>query len=30
VIDWKRHAITGVPVTLATLGVVWAWMRFVV
>ncbi|MDP3252905.1 MAG: anion transporter [Hydrogenophaga sp.] len=28
VIDWKRHAITGIPVTLMTLGVVWAWMRF--
>jgi Na+/H+ antiporter NhaD/arsenite permease-like protein len=27
-IDWKRHAITGIPVTLATLVVVWAWMRF--
>lgn len=30
VIDWKRHAVTGIPVTLATLAVVWAWMRFVV
>ncbi len=29
VIDWKRHAITGIPVTLLTLAVVWAWMRFV-
>ena len=29
VIDWKRHAITGIPVTLLTLGVVWGWMRFV-
>ena len=28
-IDWKRHAVTGIPVTLATLAVVWAWMRFV-
>ena len=28
VIDWKRHALTGIPVTLATLTVVWAWMRF--
>ena len=27
-IDWKRHAITGIPVTLATLVVVWAWVRF--
>ena len=30
VIDWKRHAITGIPVTLMTLGVVWGWMRFFV
>jgi Na+/H+ antiporter NhaD/arsenite permease-like protein len=29
-IDWKRHAITGVPVTLVTLAVVWVWMRVVV
>ncbi|MDP3813036.1 MAG: SLC13 family permease, partial [Hydrogenophaga sp.] len=29
VIDWKRHAVTGIPVTLATLVVVWGWMRFV-
>jgi Na+/H+ antiporter NhaD/arsenite permease-like protein len=29
VIDWKRHAVTGIPVTLATLAVVWGWMRFV-
>jgi Na+/H+ antiporter NhaD/arsenite permease-like protein len=28
VIDWKRHAITGIPVTLATLAVVWGWMKF--
>lgn len=28
VIDWKRHAVTGIPVTLMTLAVVWAWMRF--
>ncbi len=28
-IDWKRHAVTGIPVTLATLAVVWGWMRFV-
>ncbi len=27
-IDWKRHAITGIPVTLATLAVVWGWMRW--
>jgi Na+/H+ antiporter NhaD/arsenite permease-like protein len=25
-IDWKRHAVTGIPVTLLTLAVVWAWM----
>ncbi len=30
VIDWKRHAITGIPVTLMTLVVVWGWMRFAV
>jgi len=29
-IDWKRHAITGIPVTLVTLAVVWVWMRWVV
>ncbi|WP_066268916.1 SLC13 family permease [Hydrogenophaga palleronii] len=28
VIDWKRHAVTGIPVTLLTLAVVWGWMRF--
>jgi Na+/H+ antiporter NhaD/arsenite permease-like protein len=28
-IDWKRHAVTGIPVTLATLAVVWGWMQFV-
>ncbi len=28
VMDWKRHAVTGIPVTLATLAVVWTWMRF--
>ncbi|MGE0349541.1 anion transporter [Hydrogenophaga sp.] len=28
-IDWKRHAITGIPVTLLSLAVVWGWMRFV-
>lgn len=27
VIDWKRHAITGIPVTLLTLAVVWGWMK---
>jgi len=25
-IDWKQHALTGIPVTLATLVVVWGWM----
>jgi Na+/H+ antiporter NhaD/arsenite permease-like protein len=28
-IDWKRHALTGIPVTLATLVVVWGWMRWI-
>ena len=28
VIDWKRHAVTGIPVTLLTLVVVWGWMKF--
>jgi Na+/H+ antiporter NhaD/arsenite permease-like protein len=27
-IDWKQHALTGIPVTLATLAVVWSWMRW--
>ncbi len=27
-IDWKRHAVTGIPVTLATLALVWGWMKF--
>jgi Na+/H+ antiporter NhaD/arsenite permease-like protein len=27
-IDWKQHARTGLPVTLATLAVVWVWMRW--
>jgi Na+/H+ antiporter NhaD/arsenite permease-like protein len=28
-IDWKRHAVTGVPVTLATLAIAWGylWLR---
>lgn len=26
-IDWKRHAIVGIPVTLLSLGVIWIWMR---
>lgn len=25
-LDWKQHALTGIPVTLATLAVVWGWM----
>lgn len=28
VIDWKRHAAVGVPVTLLSLGVVWIWLRW--
>jgi Na+/H+ antiporter NhaD/arsenite permease-like protein len=28
-IDWKRHAVTGIPVTLMTLVVVWGWMRWI-
>lgn len=27
-IDWRRHAIIGIPVTLASLAVVWGGMRF--
>ena len=28
-IDWRRHARTGVPVTLVTLGITatWLWLR---
>lgn len=26
-LDWKRHAVTGLPVTLLSLAVVWVWMR---
>ena len=26
-IDWRRHARAGVPVTLASLALAWAWMR---
>ncbi|MDT4879649.1 hypothetical protein FQZ97_1153450 [compost metagenome] len=25
-INWRQHALTGIPVTLATLAVVWGWM----
>lgn len=28
VLDWMRHALTGLPVTLASLLVVWGWMRW--
>jgi Na+/H+ antiporter NhaD/arsenite permease-like protein len=28
-IDWRQHAAIGVPVTLGTLAVAWAWMRWV-
>ncbi|MCM3564719.1 SLC13 family permease [Hydrogenophaga intermedia] len=28
-IDWKRHAIVGIPVTLLSLGVIWIWLRAV-
>ena len=27
-IDWKQHALTGIPVTLGSLAVVWGWMRW--
>jgi Na+/H+ antiporter NhaD/arsenite permease-like protein len=27
-IDWRAHAATGVPVTLASLALLWAWMRW--
>ncbi|MDD2918673.1 anion transporter [Rhodoferax sp.] len=27
-LDWRMHARVGVPVTLLTLGVVWAWLRW--
>ena len=26
--DWKQHALTGIPVTLGSLAVVWGWMRW--
>jgi Na+/H+ antiporter NhaD/arsenite permease-like protein len=29
-IDWREHARVGVPVTLATLGIAWAWLTWVV
>ncbi len=27
-IDWCAHARIGIPVTLATLGIVWFWLRW--
>jgi Na+/H+ antiporter NhaD/arsenite permease-like protein len=27
-IDWKQHALTGIPVTLGSLAVVWGWVRW--
>jgi Na+/H+ antiporter NhaD/arsenite permease-like protein len=27
-IDWRAHAVIGVPVTLATLAVAWAWLAW--
>lgn len=27
-IDWRAHAATGVPVTIASLALLWAWMRW--
>ncbi len=30
VLDWKQHAVVGVPVTAGTLAVVWAWLHWVV
>lgn len=29
-IDWREHARVGVPVTLATLGIAWVWLTWVV
>ena len=29
VLDWKRHVVIGLPVTLLSLGVVWGWMLMV-
>jgi Na+/H+ antiporter NhaD/arsenite permease-like protein len=26
-IDWKQHALTGIPVTLGTLALVWVWLH---
>jgi len=27
-IDWRMHARVGVPITLLTLGLLWAWLRW--
>ncbi|ACB35609.1 Citrate transporter [Leptothrix cholodnii SP-6] len=27
-IDWRQHAVTGIPVTLGTLGLVWGWLSW--
>jgi Na+/H+ antiporter NhaD/arsenite permease-like protein len=27
-IDWKQHAVIGIPVTLGTLALVWVWLRW--
>ena len=27
-IDWKQHAVIGIPVTLGTLALVWGWLRW--
>ena len=29
VIDWRRHALTGIPVTLGTLALVWSWLCWI-
>jgi Na+/H+ antiporter NhaD/arsenite permease-like protein len=28
-VDWKQHAVVGVPVTVGSLAVVWCWLRWV-
>jgi Na+/H+ antiporter NhaD/arsenite permease-like protein len=28
VLDWRAHAATGVPVTLGSLALLWAWMQW--
>jgi Na+/H+ antiporter NhaD/arsenite permease-like protein len=27
-VSWKQHAVVGIPVTVGTLAVVWAWLRW--